>query len=222
MRRMCFSSTASFTAAGVLLIIGVQTVQRASRTADLPFAAIPLFFAFQQGLEGLLWLSLLDDAQPFKDLLTQAFSLFSQVVWPVHIPVAVLLLEGVPWRRKVLIVISFAGAAVSVFLLYYLVQRPVVSVIEGHHIRYIFPHFHTFAASGLYLMGACVAPLVSSHRVVRLFGLGVTISLGITYVFYDAWFISVWCFFAAALSVLVLLFFRRKRLLVSDLDNMAS
>jgi hypothetical protein len=154
--------------------------------------------------------ALLDDAQPYKDLLTQVFSLFSQVVWPVYIPTSVLLLEVVPWRRKALVGLSFAGIAASVFLLYYLVQRPVVSVIEGHHIKYIFPHFHTFSASGLYLMGACVAPLVSSHRYVRLFGMGATVSLGITYVFYGVWFISVWCFFAALLSALVLLHFRRK------------
>ena len=29
------------------------------------------------------------------------------------------------------------------------------------------------------------------------------------YVFYDFWFISVWCFFAAILSIIVLLHFRR-------------
>jgi len=40
--------------------------------------------------------------------------------------------------------------------------------------------------------------------------MGATVSLGITYVFYGVWFISVWCFFAALLSALVLLHFRRK------------
>ncbi len=159
----------------------------------------------------MLWLSFLDDAQAFNFTLTQAFSLFSQVLWPVYIPVSVLMLETVPWRRKLLCAISFGGAAVSAFLLFYVVQRPVSSQIDVHHIQYIFPHFHTFTASGLYLLGACVAPLVSSYKSVRIFGLLITLSLAVTTYFYSAWFISVWCFFAALLSAAVFLHFRARQ-----------
>lgn len=208
---MCFSSTASFSAAGVLLLIGIATARRIQKPSEIAFALIPILFAFQQGMEGMLWLSFLDSARPYNFLLTQAFSLFSQVIWPVYIPVSVLLLEPVPWRRKAIFAISLAGAAVSVFLLYYVVQRPVISVVEGHHIQYIFPHFHAFTASGLYLLGTCIAPLVSSYRYVRLFGVLITVSLAITAIFYSTWFISVWCFFAALLSGAVVLHFRGRQ-----------
>jgi hypothetical protein len=143
--------------------------------------------------------------------LTQLYSGFSQVIWPVYIPVAVLLLEPVPWRRKTLYAITLAGAMVSVFLLYYLTHREVLSQVTGQHISYVFPHFHEVAATGLYLLGACISPLVSSHRSVRWFGVAVTLSLITTYAYYSHWLISVWCFFAAIISSLVLWHFPKER-----------
>jgi hypothetical protein len=45
---------------------------------------------------------------------------------------------------------------------------------------------------------------------VRLFGLLATLSLLVTAMFYSQWFISVWCFFAALLSSVILLHFRAR------------
>jgi hypothetical protein len=88
-----------------------------------------------------------------------------------------------------------------------LVQLPVISEAREHHIVYNFPHFHVLAATGLYLLGTCIGPLFSSHRMVRLFGVAATLSFMVTYVFYAVWLISVWCFFASLLSCVVLLHF---------------
>lgn len=52
-----------------------------------------------------------------------------------------------------------------------------------------------------------MSPLFSSHRSVRWFGVSISVSLVVTYVFYTTWFISVWCFFSAVISSLVLLHF---------------
>ena len=57
---MCFSATASFAAAALLLGIGTLTLKSAlaaHRQADLPFAAIPMLFALQQLIEGVIWLT---------------------------------------------------------------------------------------------------------------------------------------------------------------------
>jgi hypothetical protein len=55
---MCFSATASFIAFGVTGAIGLASVSRIRSSNELPLAAIPLVFASQQGIEGLLWLTL--------------------------------------------------------------------------------------------------------------------------------------------------------------------
>ena len=50
---MCFSATASFIAGISLSVIGVATVKKAERKAEIPFAMIPLLFGIQ-GVSGIL------------------------------------------------------------------------------------------------------------------------------------------------------------------------
>lgn len=60
----------------------------------------------------------------------------------------------------------------------------------------------------LYLLSATVSPILSTHRMVRVFGVLALLSFGAAYYFYATWFISVWCFFAALLSAVVYFHFR--------------
>ena len=100
-----------------------------------------------------------------------------------------------------------AGAAVGLYLLYVLVRLPLVAQVTGRHIAYLSPHFYAVEAMTLYLLGTCLSSLFSSHRSVRLFGVAAFLSFMAAYAFYATWFISVWCFFAAVLSCIVLLHF---------------
>jgi len=207
---MCFSATVSFTAGAALLLVGAWAVRLSREPRELPFALIPVLFGVQQLLEGALWLTLPDKAPTLNAALTQIYSYFSQVLWPIYIPLSVLLLETVAWRRRVLLLITGAGTVCGLFLLSYLVRLPVTSMVQGQHMVYVFEHFHVLAATGLYLLGTCVGPLFSSQRRVQLFGVAATLSFMVTYAFYVTWFISVWCFFAGILSSLVLLYFTGK------------
>lgn len=206
---MCFSATASFTAGAALLIVGAVTTRRVTRRAELPYALIPVLFGVQQLIEGALWLALPADVPLLKAVLTHAFSFFSHVLWPLYIPLAVLLLESAPWRRRVLVFIGLAGAAVGLYLLYFLLRLPIVAEVSRGHIAYLSPHFYLLPVMGLYLLGTCASSLSSSHWSVRWFGAAALVSFLGTYAFYAFWLISVWCFFAALLSVLVLLHFPR-------------
>ena len=206
---MCFSATASFTAGIGLLVIGAVTASRATRRAELPFALIPALFGVQQLIEGGLWLTFPDKAPLANEALTHLYSFFSHVLWPIYVPIAVLLLEPEAWRRKLLMLIAVAGAAVGLYLLYFLVTEPIVSEIVGRHISYQSPHFYVAAVVTLYVLATCVSSFVSSCKTIRWFGAATFVALLAAYAFYAFWFISVWCFFAAALSVIVLVHFRR-------------
>ena len=208
---MCFSATASFTAGIALLAIGTVTTRRVRRKEELPYASIPALFGLQQLIEGALWLTFPIEAPLLNTVLTHVYSFFSHVLWPVYVPIAVLLLEAIPWRRKVLIAIAAAGAAVGGYLLYFLIRLPIVAQVTEAHIAYVSPHFFALTAMGLYLLGTCISSLFSSHRSVRWFGVASFVSFVAAYAFYTAWFISVWCFFAAVLSVIVLLRFPARR-----------
>ena len=213
---MCFSATASFTAGAGLLVIGAITIRLSRDRAELPFAAIPVLFGVQQLIEGALWLTFPDKAPLLNAILTHIYSLFSHVLWPVYVPIAVSLLEPISWRRRVLVWIALAGGAVGLFLLYFLVTLPIVAQVEGHHIAYKSPHFYAVTVMALYVLGTCVSSMFSSYGSVRWFGVVSLLSFGAASVFYAAWFISVWCFFAAVLSSIILLHFLRRTSSRSD------
>ena len=204
---MCFSATASFTAGTVLLGLGTLTLKSARRPRELPFAAIPLLFAIQQLSEGVIWLTFSYEAPQVNAVMTHVYSFFSHVLWPVYVPVAVLLIEPPGWRRRALLVFVAAGVAVGAYLLYILVAFPVVSRPTGQHVEYVSPHFFALAAMTLYLMSTTLSPLLSTHRIVKVFGVLALASFAAAYFFYATWFISVWCFFAALLSAVVYLHF---------------
>ena len=210
---MCFSATASFTAGAVLLGVGTLTLRSAlasrhsRQRCDLPFAAIPLLFAIQQLIEGVIWLTFRFDAPLLNSVMTHVYSFFSHVLWPVYVPAAVLLTEPAGWRRRGLIAFVAAGAALGAYLLYVLVAFPIVSRPTGQHIEYVSPHFFAAVTMTLYLLSTAVSPLLSTHRMVVAFGALALLSFGAAYAFYATWFISVWCFFAALLSAVIYLHF---------------
>ena len=211
---MCFSATASFSAGAVLLGIGTLTWRSAlarHRRRDLPFAAIPLLFAAQQLLEGVIWLTFSDEAPQLNSVMTHVYSFFSHVLWPVYVPVAVVLMEPAGWRRRALVAFVAAGVVVGAYLLYVLLTFPVVSRPTGQHIEYDSPHFFAAVTMTLYLLSTAISPLLSTHRMVLVFGALALLSFGAAYAFYAAWFISVWCFFAALLSGVVYLHFGLRR-----------
>lgn len=208
---MCFSAEASFTAGAVLLVVGAATVRRARTRAELPYACIPVLFGIQQLLEGALWLTFPDRAPLLNAVLTHAYSFFSHVLWPIYVPLAALALEAVRWRRRVLAAIAIAGGAVGLYLLAILVTQPIAAVVTGRHIAYESPHFYALAVMSLYLLGTCASLLFSSHARVVAFGVAAFVSAVAAYAFYATWFISVWCFFAGVLSIIVFMHFSGRR-----------
>ncbi len=207
---MCFSATASFSAGALLLGIGTLTLRSARRPRELPFAAIPMLFAIQQLTEGVIWLTFRVDALLLNAVMTYVYSFFSHVLWPVYVPVAVWLMEPPGWRQRALFPFVAAGGAVGLYLLYTLVAFSVVSRPVGQHIEYVSPHFFAAVTMTLYLMATALSPVLSTHRVVRIFGVLALSSFAAAYYFYATWFISVWCFFAALLSAVVYLQFARR------------
>ena len=219
---MCFSAAASFSAGALLLGIGTLTLRSAwvaRQPRALLFAAIPLLFAIQQLIEGVIWLTFTNGHPALNAVMTHAYSFFSHVLWPVYVPVAVLLMEPAGWRRRAVVAFVAAGAAVGAYLLYVLLAYPTVSRSTGQHIEYVSPHFFAAVTMTLYLLSTGISPLLSTHRMVVVFGALALLSFGAAYAFYATWFISVWCFFAALLSAVVYLHFSVRELNRSSSDD---
>lgn len=204
---MCFSATASFGAGTVLLGVGALTWRSAQQPAELPFAAIPLLFALQQFIEGSIWLSFGAGSASLNAWMTHAYGFFAHVLWPVFVPLAVLLIEPNGARRRAQAVLVVAGVVAGAWLLWSIGAGGIASRPAGRHIEYIVPQGYSELTMTLYLLSTGVSMLMSSHRTVRLFGLLALLSFGVAYAVYATWFVSVWCYFAALLSTVVLFHF---------------
>jgi hypothetical protein len=204
---MCFSATASFIAGVSLSVLGVATVKKAERKAEIPFAMIPLLFGVQQIIEGMLWLSFRFDVPLLNVIMTYVFTLFSHVLWPIFVPFSIGLMETVAWRKKVISAFQITGIAVGLYHLYVIVKFPVTSEINGH-IVYVSPYFNKVPVLVLYLAATCVGAFFSSHKIINIFGALALLLFMVAYWFYTVAFFSVWCFFAAILSVVIYLHFK--------------
>lgn len=204
---MCFSATASFIAGVSLSALGVATVKKAKRKSEIPFAMIPLLFGIQQVVEGMLWLSFRFDSPLLNVTMTYMFTLFSHVLWPMYVSFAIGLLETVAWRKKVIWAFQFIGIAVGLYLLYLVIRFPVTSEVD-EHIVYVSPHFYKAPMMVLYLAATCVSSFFSSHKIINLFGVLALLFFMVAYWVHSVAFFSIWCFFAAVLSVVIYLYFK--------------
>lgn len=204
---MCFSATASFTAGTVLSVVGVLTVRKSQGKRELPLALIPLLFGVQQLTEGVVWVSLGQDLALLQAWATYIYSMFSHVVWPILVPFAILLVEPRLWRRKAISVFVALGLSVGLYLLFFIVRFPVTARVRGDSIAYDSPHFYLAVVLVGYLLATCISGLFSSHWCINVFGVLAFILAIVAAVVSIATFVSVWCFYAAILSLLVYLHF---------------
>ncbi len=203
---MCFSATASFGAGIVLAVIGVVSLKKVIHPAQKPFAAIPLLFSVQQVSEGFLWLALTYPEYAFlQDFATYMFLAFAQVIWPFYVPVAIFLFQGKFQRNNISKILVCIGAIVSLYLAYCLMSYPVQARINGDHITYglDYPASMVTYAGALYLLATILPAFISPVKYMKILGTAILISYIITRFFYTGYIVSVWCFFASLISLIV-------------------
>jgi len=203
---MCFSAAASFAAGGALSVAGGLTLVEVKKKTELPFASIPLLFGVQQAIEGAVWLSF--GSPILNTVATYAYSMFSHVLWPIFVPFSVLMIETDLTRKKILYLFTFVGLGVGLYLLYFIIAEPVTAHIVNNSIAYHSPHLYVYPIMALYLVATCGSCLVSSHTMINIFGVVLFISFAIAAWFFIETFFSVWCFFAAILSIIVYWYFQ--------------
>jgi len=207
---MCFSATASFSAAAFTAAIGVATLKQVKSWRELPLASMPLLFAAQQAIEGVLWLQLsAGSGGEAVATLSLSFLVFAKVLWPAYIALAVLPVEPDLRRRQALYAIAIFGCSLSLYILGRLIGNPAPAAICGHSIAYGGEESVLSWQGVIYLLCTCVPLLLSSNKAVQNFGAAILVGFVVTAYTYFATFVSVWCFFAAANSSLLYFYFKR-------------
>jgi Family of unknown function (DUF6629) len=205
---MCFSASASFTASWFLAGIGIAALVKIKKPSQTMFAVIPLLFAAQQAIEGLLWLSFTNQMlMPYASVLTYGFLFFAFIIWPTWIPCSLWVLEPHPRKKITLSVFSFIGMITSASLCTWLLYSGATSTVSTCHILY---QAHVpnilFNLGTLFYLTATIMPFFFSDlKHARYVGFTLAASYLISYYFYYEVLVSIWCFFAALLSVGILI-----------------
>jgi hypothetical protein len=209
---MCFSATASFATAGLAATLGLVALGRKPHRHEGLLAGMPLFFAVQQAAEGALWLALErgGDAREIADL-TLFFVFMAEAFWPAYASFAVYRAERDRQRARLIRMCLATGIALSLYLIWGVISRPQKAEIELGHIVYQAEFAYPQLLGLIYLGTTGLPMLLSSQRVVALLGAVVTMGSATAFLFYTEAYISVWCFFAAASSGLIVFHFERAR-----------
>ncbi len=225
---MCFSATASFVAAGLTGVIGVAAVSRAPTRWHLPFATVPIVFALQQLIEGMIWLRLGAGAVP--GALPSVYAFLAEALWPLLLPISVLLIEPGRVRRLAMIALALVGGIFFIGFSGVALNGLYTAEIEGDCIRYsicfewssrysVYPFStpQTIRVSGLswlvlpYALVTIGSLLLASKPHVRWFGYASGLGLVIAAFVQRSALVSIWCFFAAIAAVLIFIAIEKER-----------
>lgn len=203
---MCFSAGASFTAGVLLTFTGVETLKKVHKPSQLVLGAIPLFFALQQFVEGVLWITISRSGFFWAQTAsTYMFVIMAQIIWPVVIPACMLLIENNRIRKNILYGMTSLGAVIALYNSYLLITRGIHAEISSRHMTYQSGYDDNFGwlALSLYLAVTVLPLFVSSVKKMYVLGIVMALSFVVSAVFYMQCLTSVWCFFAAVISFVI-------------------
>lgn len=204
---MCFSAPASFAASAVLAVAGTVALRMVRRPGQWALAGIPLLFAVQQLFEGFVWLRLSADGTAAAAVpCARAFLFFAEVVWPVWVPLAMLLPEQDRARRRWLTGALVAGLLIGAYLGWWLFAGPPQATILGHHIHYTvrYPAALERFGSAVYFIVTVPAVFMSGVRRMWVLGVALLLSYVVARSSFPGNVVSVWCYFAAIISIVII------------------
>jgi hypothetical protein len=209
---MCFSATANFVGSAVLGTIGVATLREVKHRRELLFAAMPVLFAVHQFTEGFVWLGV-DHRLP--SIVTHdagaAYVLYAQGLLPFLLPLSVLLIEPTIRQRRRMLAFVTLGSLLGVYILWGLIAYPLDISAAGHGIVYLNQITTTTVVAVLYVIATCGALFFSGFRDLVVLGWLNMVGLLVVMAVRRYEFTSLWCAYAAVVSVIIYFFFRRSK-----------
>jgi len=209
---MCFSATASFSAGLALLVCGIAALKCAREKRLKMIAAIPLIFGIQQLIEGVVWVSFLNpNFAPIRMISSYAYLAFAGILWPIWVPLAIARFDTAHNFKKYVPSLIAGGLYALIFITCALFYPMAVSTKCNIIYHFDFTNSTLYAwgtyvnilTSLIYIIATLVPFAITRNKTLWLIGTVAAISYIVSYLFYFEAFISVWCFFAALISILV-------------------
>ncbi|OGT10875.1 MAG: hypothetical protein A2X77_02585 [Gammaproteobacteria bacterium GWE2_42_36] len=208
---MCFSAPISFSTGAVLLSISFYTIHNSitKNKKYLLFASMPLFFGIQQIIEGLVWVSLRGNHLFFLKLTSLGFLFFALFFWPVFSPLSMYFIaekEESTRRKLLLALLGFGvviGAAMYLPIIMGINPFSTKTTCGSIHYDWVIPQLIKDIYRLMYLFITIAPFLIIPNIKIRIFAILLLASSIISNYFYLGRRVSVWCFFAAILSIFI-------------------
>lgn len=203
---MCFSATASFGSAALLLVGGALCITHAIKNDKtyLLLAITPILFAIQQAAEGAVWIGHNEQLISLTTFSSILFLFFAFFFWLTWIPIVAYSLETKKWKKIFFYLVIMAGIIFGSYL-----WIPVLLETGPRHLikTSICGHSLCYEVYGGGLLSVVVRDIIyaslgvlfllSSNHLFRKFWSLVMIFGVITFFTQRETWVSTWCFFAA-------------------------
>jgi hypothetical protein len=203
---MCFSATASFSAAAIIGGIGIATLKAKHHKNQNIFASIPFLFSAQQLCEGFIWLSFNNPQyESLRAPLTALFLVFAWAIWPIMLPLSIYHMEENIHKKALIKTLLIAGIIIGITSVYSILFSQPQAYIANFHIDYRLLDTNKSKMimaldSVFYVVCTIIPMLISSLKNIRVFAIVNIMALLLSFTFYKQALPSTWCFFAAILS----------------------
>jgi hypothetical protein len=208
-----FSAIMNFTLAGALGVVGLLTLRRVSVPREVLLAALPLLFALHQFTQGFVWLGMKELITPRGLHIAESiFVFYAQGLLTFLVPMAVWLIEPSGPRRIIIGLLAVMGSLLTAYTMWGLAVQPTHVSVDGHALAYVNAWTDKTWVGAVYILTTCGSLILSSSVAVQLFGWVNVFGLTGVYVVWPYAVTSLWCLYAAVVSVLLYFYFGERRI----------
>ena len=215
---MCFSATASFTSATILIPVGAYCLRAASRKKpnEIPTALVPFFFGIQQLSEGFVWHGIEHNDNYLIKNGSLVFLFFALSFWPFWFFFTSSINDPRSKARMIFAVCAFLSIGWFWFMYRPLIENAEVDLqvkVINHSLHYSFApidNLSTFVKNllrMLYFLCVAVPLILGPGSLGRGYGIVFAAMTIFAAVVFNYAFISVWCFFAAIITIYLARYF---------------
>ncbi len=187
------------------------SLREVRRWREVPFASLPALFAVHQLIEAAVWARQTGGVSAgVGHVAVLAYLFIAMPLLPTLVPIAVLMLEPRGARLRVAPFVGI-GMIVSAYLAYIVFTKPVGVTVHPYCLAYQTGVQNPYVWGALYIVAVIGAAVLSGYSSIVAFGVLNLVGLIVVAVLYFEAFTSLWCVYAAAASVLVLVHMVRRR-----------
>ena len=203
----------NFVLSGAIAVVGILTLRKVSSANEVVFASLPLLFALHQFTQGFVWLGTMHLIEPRALQMAEGiFVFYAQGLLQFLVPLAIWLLEPKGVRKDLIGILMVIGGLLTAYTVWGLSVQPTTVTVEDGVLNYENPWTNHVWVAALYVLTTCGSLILSSSIAIQLFGWLNLIGLTLVYLIIPAGFTSVWCLYAAVISVLLYFYFVERRI----------